>query len=169
MRPFLFLPLLLLAACTSDQEIKVYRLAKEPSLTEISWSTPLSWKEQPAQGMRSGSFLVTDANGSQADISMIFLEGKSGGILANVNRWRQQIGLTAWSAGELMANKKEVPTTLGPATLVDFSNGTSRERIVVAMLSFQQGTWFFKMKGDEGLVGQEKGSLLTLLATLLNG
>src|SRR5450759_4548799 len=50
----------------------------------VQWTTPAGWEEQPASGMRVGSFAV-NKDGKHADVSIIPLAGMSGGDLANVN------------------------------------------------------------------------------------
>ena len=65
--------------------------APQGSSDEIQWKVPRGWKQQPATGMRLGSFSVTGANGQQADVSVIPLAGAAGSHLANINRWREQV------------------------------------------------------------------------------
>ena len=103
--------LLAAGGCNNDDsKITVYRIPKEtqpaaPALPEttsadgaasapaVHWTAPEGWTEQPATGFRKGSFLVRSADGKQADISVISFPQQAGGLLANVNRWRDQLKL----------------------------------------------------------------------------
>ena len=48
--------------------------------------------------MRKASFVVEEADGAKVDISATSFPGESGGLLANINRWRGQLGLHALDA-----------------------------------------------------------------------
>ena len=88
-----------------DDKITVYRIPKEAqppdpqeevagnsgTPSEVHWKAPPAWEEQPASGFRKGSFLVRGANGETADVSVISFPATAGGLLANVNRWRDQL------------------------------------------------------------------------------
>ena len=172
-----------LTSCGGDRDIQVYRLAKddeqqqneraemeqllpqpEVHSAKITWSAPNSWDEQPAGGMRKGSFLVKAPDGSSVDISIIFLEGSAGGDLANVNRWRQQISLPPWSEQELREREEMVETPLGPSRIYDFAS--EQTRTIAAILPFQHGTWFFKLQGEDRLVTAEKAHLFQLMKSV---
>ena len=58
-----------------------------------AWTAPAGWIEQAASGFRKGSFLVRDKDGKTADVSVISFPEAAGGLLANVNRWRNQLKL----------------------------------------------------------------------------
>ncbi|MEO5718289.1 MAG: hypothetical protein ABIR29_06925, partial [Chthoniobacterales bacterium] len=91
----------------SDDQITVYRIPKEtaaPAMLQqrnanagapaaVHWTAPAGWEEQPASGFRKGSFLVRGADGKKADVSVISFPEAAGGLLANVNRWRDQLKL----------------------------------------------------------------------------
>lgn len=149
-------------SCDQDDNIQVYRLAKQRSSPnhvesgKIAWSTPREWVEQPASGMRTGSFLAKGPEGQEVDISVIYLAGDAGGDLANVNRWRGQISLSSWTAEELLRNQNTIDTPLGKATIVDFSNEDENIRMIVAIVPYQEGTWFFKMLGEKELVERQQ-------------
>jgi hypothetical protein len=51
--------------------------------------------------MRKASFVVQEADGAKVDISVTSFSGESGGLLANINRWRAQLGLDAVDAEQL--------------------------------------------------------------------
>ncbi|HVY61478.1 MAG TPA: hypothetical protein VHF22_07480, partial [Planctomycetota bacterium] len=67
----------------------------------LAFDTPAGWEAKPdSSGMRLGSFGV--AGHPDADCSIIVLPGGAGGVLANVDRWRKQMGLPPLEPGAEM-------------------------------------------------------------------
>ncbi|MCC6144599.1 MAG: hypothetical protein IT368_12400, partial [Candidatus Hydrogenedentes bacterium] len=54
------------------------------------WDTPDGWTEQPGTPLRQANFTAGENN--QIEIYMTVLPGAGGGITANINRWRKQMG-----------------------------------------------------------------------------
>lgn len=186
----------ILISCSDENEIKVYRVAKNSHASDnsfpvqspsenrqlpqtsrsshnISWVTPSEWEELPAHGMRAGSFEVKKENDDLSlDISVIFLEGIAGGDLPNVNRWRDQIALPPWSLDELRQNQEVIKTPVGIAKIVDFSSQDKlfkkmgHMRIVAAIIPYQEGTWFIKMTGEKNFMNNHKPVFMQFLKTL---
>ena len=71
--------------------------------------------------MRVGSFKVAGANGKQADVSIIPLQGIAGTDSANVNRWRGQVGQPQLSDDELQKSAENVEAGGQPAQLYDIA------------------------------------------------
>jgi hypothetical protein len=135
----------------------------------VQWTTPAGWEEQPASGMRVGSFAV-NKDGKHADVSIIPLAGTSGGDLANVNRWRGQVGLAPIEPGKLEETAEKASIGSTPAALYDVV-GTDPQtkqptRIVASILSKEGATWFFKMIGSEDLVEKEKPAFKEFLKSI---
>lgn len=161
MRPFLF-ALFLLAACQNEPVARTYKLAKDTRQTAVatlSYTVPSSWNEQPATGMRAASFLA-----GQVDISVVRLAGSAGGDLANVNRWRQQIGLESWTDAELLAQTSQQDTLLGKARLVSFAS--EAEQITAATIDYQGDSLFVKMHGPKEATEAQKTALTAFLRTI---
>ena len=105
--------LLFILSCDSGDHIRTYRLPKINMIPDkqdaattrneklkLSWEKPESWIETSGHAMRLVSFNVPFSNGI-GDLSMTTFEGSSGGVEANVNRWRQQIGLEPLNVSEI--------------------------------------------------------------------
>jgi len=60
----------------------------DPSFT---YDLPRGWSEQPKTNLRLANFRV--AGNEAAECYLTMLPGAAGGVLANVNRWRRQMGL----------------------------------------------------------------------------
>lgn len=84
---------------------------------EPVWKTPKGWTEEPGTGMRKATFVIaTGEKSSRAEeysgnggvnskLECTVIPLPSTGVLANVNRWRKQIGLPGLSAEELKPEK----------------------------------------------------------------
>ncbi len=168
-----------LAACNNDSAIIVYRVPKEthpepgsgpgpgpmeaglnaaPQVT-VHWTTPPGWEAQPATGFRKGSFLVPGPAGQQADVSIISFPESAGGLLANINRWRDQLKLAPVTDLASAAT----PMSVGgrPMSFVNIVSdqpmlpGGLKSRVLGGILETKGETWFFKMSGADQLVSSQ--------------
>lgn len=132
----------------------------------LKWTLPEGWSESRTGGIRYAT-LTTPVRG-KVDVSVVVLSGAAGGELANVNRWRGQIGLPPLDEASLAAQRRKVVTKAGPVAVFDFtSEGDVKSRVVAGLLSAPDGnTWFLKMVGDAAPVGQAKPDFLRLMETL---
>jgi hypothetical protein len=116
----------------------------------LHWTTPKQWQELAPTGIRVGNFLVPGKDDKKTEVTIMSFPGDVGGELANVNRWRNELGLTPVTEGEVSAQTVEVDAA--KAKLYDFSS--AQARTLVASLPRQGSTWFFKIRGDKEVVTQ---------------
>jgi hypothetical protein len=103
----------------------------------------------------------------KVDVSVTVLAGDAGGELANVNRWRNQIGLPPIDEAALAQARKPVAAKLGPVSLYDFtSDAAPRRRVVAGWTQVSGNTWFVKMSGDEGPVGAARPDFVRIVESL---
>ncbi len=178
--------LLLVAGCNNDDsKITVYRIPKEappaaPAMPQqagmngeaapaVHWTAPEGWEEQPATGFRKGSFLARGADGKQADISVISFPQQAGGLLANVNRWRDQLKLAP------ITNEAEAGTPMPVAGrdmfFVDLVSAQplkdgAKTRILGGIFPLNGETWFFKMMGPDQLVEVQRETFQKFLGSV---
>jgi hypothetical protein len=69
----------------------------------LQWTAPAHWAVKSGSAMRKGSYAIRHEAG-EADLSITAFPGDTGGLLANLNRWRGQIGLAPLAPAELEAN-----------------------------------------------------------------
>jgi hypothetical protein len=101
------------------------------------------------------------------DVSVTVLSGPAGGELANVNRWRGQIGLPALDEPTLAKARSRIEAGVGPVTLYDFTSGGSpASRVMAGLATVEGSTWFVKMTGDAAAVGAARADFLRLLESL---
>ena len=94
---FSIIPLFLLFSCSDDSRlIKTYQIPKEKQALSInlpfSWEKPPSWRSQTPGELKKAQFHFS-YNGLNAEAFLVYVEGKSGSLEDNINRWRRQIGL----------------------------------------------------------------------------
>ena len=86
--------------------------------------------------------------------------GGGGGLVDNVNRWRNQLGLAPLAEGEVDKLVTPLEVADGKASLVDMTSESVKDgqktRLVAAVVPHGDQTWFYKLMGNETLVGHEK-------------
>jgi hypothetical protein len=136
-------------------------------LINSMWTVPAGWQSVTPSQFLLAQFII-QANGAQAEVNVSQLAGEGGGLLANVNRWRRQLGLPPVSQEEdfsKMVDSLTVPG--GQVQVVDF-NGTNVKtgqaaRLVGVVLPRNGQTWFYKLMGDPGVVAAQKDAFLKFI------
>ena len=127
------------------------------------WDVPADWQTGPVSSVRRGSWTVKNADGQSVDIAVTAFPGDVGGLLANINRWRGQIGMLPVAPDEVASITSNLDINGQQATVVDFSNAspnmTNPQRVIVVILTHGGNTWFFKMVGSPPLVEAQKDAL----------
>jgi hypothetical protein len=130
------------------------------------WTIPTGWQEQPPSAMVLARFSVSDPALGDAEVTVTVFPGDVGGLLANVNRWRRQIGLEAIEPADLPKVTSTIEVNGDPATLVDLVNpqgggsAPGPNRLLVVLVSREGRTWFYKMAGPDELVTTAKPELI---------
>lgn len=138
-----------------------------PEPAALHWDLPPGWREKPASGMRVASFdAVSDAGA--VDVSVIFLPGDAGGEMANVNRWRSQVGLEAWDEKAYSAQSRRIKTPAGTVVFVDFTGTTDgvSTRLLAGILTHNGHSWFFKAMGPEQAAAGIRPAFLKFLESI---
>lgn len=136
------------------------------------WTVPAGWQEGNPAPMRRATFVMKDAEGQTAEIVVSTFPGDVGGLLANVNRWRGQIGLGPLGADEVASITADVDIDGTKVTVVDFETDTAPagkahpQGMIVVTLPHEGNSWFFKMTGDAPLVGAQKEELLQFVKSM---
>lgn len=122
------------------------------------WTVPASWQPGMPSSVRRASFTVTNASGQSVDIAVTAFPGDVGGSLANLNRWRSQIGLAPATEAEAAAATTSVDLNGVTATVVDLTGAT--QRMIVVTLLHAGNSWFFKLVGDPAVAETQKPVLM---------
>ncbi|MBI2496900.1 MAG: hypothetical protein HYV75_02875 [Opitutae bacterium] len=129
----------------------------------LTWTAPAGWTAKPLGAMRKGSYAIK-GSGGEADLSITAFPGATGGLEANLNRWRGQVGLPALPPTEVVAATEKIEANGLQAVVCDYAgNGT---RLVGAIVPHGGNSWFFKLTGPDALVAAEKPAFLAFLQTV---
>lgn len=111
----------------------------------FKWTVPEKWTAAPIGPMQVAKFSVPVQDAAKADVTVSVFPSESGGTLANVNRWRKQLGLGEIDEKALETVTKPLDATPG-SLLVDLKNPP---RAMLGAIVPRDGQWFFyKMMGD---------------------
>ncbi|MEI6084219.1 MAG: hypothetical protein WCS70_07955 [Verrucomicrobiota bacterium] len=124
------------------------------------WDVPASWQPGKASSMRRASYLVKGDGDKSAEIVVTVFPGDVGGLLANVNRWRGQLGLAPTTAAEIDATTTKLTVAGEPAIQVDFKNDATGTRMIVVTVPHGGNSWFYKLTGPTAIVEAAKAEFV---------
>ena len=132
-----------------------------------TWDAPEHWERKPATQMRVGNYAVSNEAGEALDFSITSFPGEVGGILANVNRWLGQVGMSPTDEQGLSQYLSDRMIDEKPAKLV---LAESDEQALYAAILLHKGrSWFLKLMGDVNLARAEKENFLGLIDSFCLG
>lgn len=134
----------------------------------LAWTAPAHWTDGGERPMRKATFVITAEDGSTAELAVTAFPGDVGGNLANVNRWRQQLGVGPVSEAELGRLLQHVHVADFHIDVAELTGPGSppAKRVLGAIVPYQGSTWFFKLDGPDALVSREKAAFFAFLQTL---
>lgn len=143
----------------------------EPQI-EFRFDMPAGWKELPANSMRLVN--LQPAGDPEASCSVSVFGGDGGGLAANLNRWRAQLGLDPQTAEDFAALPK-VRLLGAPAALIELTGtytgmgGENRENwgLIGAVLSTPRGTAFVKMTSSAERLAEEREAFVSFVESLV--
>jgi hypothetical protein len=151
--------LVLFHGCSDTSHIRHYTIQKEatPHVTtqaistpqEIQWTTPSHWVTQPTSSMRMGSFLIPFSEG-EGDLSVIKLGGDAGGMVANVNRWRGQLGLDPHDETEMNKYILKDSSNMGEFIWLTLLNPDDEELgFIISIFTTSNSSIFVKLSASQ--------------------
>jgi hypothetical protein len=153
-----------IAGCDRDDTVQTYQAPKDPPpLPPVQtaqantggepWEVPAGWKPLPAGGMRFAAYEVAPGN-PPTELTVIPVSPAP--LLANVNRWRGQLGLPEMAEADLPKVVTRVTIEGVPADLVDLN--APGKRLLGAFYLQGGRLWSFKMFGPPDVVEQQKAN-----------
>lgn len=134
-----------------------------------TWQVPSGWQETPGGQFLVAKFLVKGADDSQAAVNVSESAGTGGGVLANLNRWRGQLGLVPVDEADLSKQVQPLDASGTKASLVEMTGTDPRTgqktRLVAAIVPQGQQTWFYKLMGSEQVVDQQRDAFTRFVQT----
>jgi len=102
-----------------DQFIRSVRFTDQGERA-ITWTVPDSWLAGPASNLRYAAFYLGPKD-HPLELTVFEFSGATGSVLANVNRWRNEMRLRNIQESELSQISKELRLENGLATMVDMA------------------------------------------------
>lgn len=130
------------------------------------WSLPGGWTVDPRpRDMRVATIKLSDGG---SEVAITRFAGPGGDLMANINRWRNQLGL-APVADPTDQPSESIELAGFPARLFDISEGGSdpaRKRTLVVGLPRPGISWFIKMTGPHDLLDREEPAFRQFLGSV---
>ena len=134
----------------------------------MRWELPDGWMSiANTNPMRFATLIVGDAP-NRVEIAITQLGGAAGGIAANINRWRGQVGLPPAGESELIAISHPIAgrgsvqgimiDLVGPATGAQIDP----PRMLAAIFPSTTHTWFIKTMSTRNVIENHVDGFLTL-------
>jgi hypothetical protein len=142
------------------------QMASAPSSgqSKPNWEVPSGWKELPGGQFLVAKFALTGAANAQANVNVSMSPGEGGGLLANFNRWRGQLGLAPVAEADLAKEVQPLDLSSGKASVADITGQDARSgqkvRLLAVVIPRSGETWFYKLMGNAEVVQQEKGAFM---------
>lgn len=125
---------------------------------------PAGWTVGPENSMRKATWIVTGPNDSKAEIAVTVFPGSVGGLTANVNRWRGQIGLPPASPDDIAASAKSAKVSGLDSQRFVMTSADGKKSVDAVMTSKDGATWFFKMNGETAAVQANSAAFVAFLS-----
>jgi len=139
--------------------------AEAAGFSAPKWAAlPAGWSVGPENAMRKGTFIVPGPDGSKAELAVTVFPGSVGGLTANVNRWRGQIGLPPADEASIRASAQEAK--VGPDSGMRFimKSGDGAKATDAVMVPKGGSTWFLKLSGDTKAVESAGAAFVKFIA-----
>lgn len=134
------------------------------------WDVPSGWKEVPGGQFLVAKFLLTGAADAQAAVNVSMSPGDGGGLLANVNRWRTQLGLGPVAEADLANQTQALDLADGKASVTDIAGQDTKNgqqaRLLAVVIPRSGQTWFYKLMGSAQVVQQEKDAFMKFVQSV---
>jgi len=145
-------------------------MAASSSQFKPNWEVPSGWKEVPGGQFLVAKFLLTGAANAQAAVNVSKSPGDGGGLSANVNRWRGQLGLGPLAEADVAKAMQPLELPDGKASVADISGQDARSgqpaRLLAVVVPRSEETWFYKLMGDAQVVQQEKDAFMKFVQSV---
>jgi len=152
-------------AMTMDPSIPI---ASVPT-SSLGFDLPEGWTEDATpRPARLTTIIADDGDGASCELAVTRFPGDVGGELANVNRWRAQMGLDRTDS---TASEDAQAVSVGEfaGTLYRFASpgdDPGRSGMLVALLEQGGSTWFFKMVGPTDALDRHRERFVAFLGSV---
>lgn len=139
--------------------------AEAAGFSAPKWAAlPAGWSVGPENAMRKGTFIVSGPDGSKAELAVTVFPGSVGGLTANVNRWRGQIGLPPADEASILASAQEAKVGPDAGRRFIMKAGDGSKATDAVMVPKGGSTWFLKLSGDARAVESAGPAFIKFIA-----
>jgi hypothetical protein len=135
-----------------------------------NWEVPSGWKEVPGGQFLVAKFTLTGAANAQANVNVSMSPGEGGGMIANFNRWRGQLGLPPVAEADLAKDIQPLDLPGGKASVADITGQDAKSgqkvRLLAVVIPRAGETWFYKLMGNAEVVRQEKDAFMKFVQSV---
>lgn len=133
---------------------------EEVAESTMTWELPDHWREHPDNPpMRLATFLADGPEGT-VEIALSRFPGDVGGVLANINRWRSQVGLDPVTAADL-DDLLELFSNDGTEGYFVHLEGPNTHMLAAGIFEVAiNQTWFVRVTTDAASAGALKDEVL---------
>ena len=141
--------------------------APRADLPKLGWILPPGWASTGPGQMSAATFAIK-SNAGKAGVSVTPLPNIAGQEAMIVNMWRQQAGVPDLKPEEAEAALTPVAMAGGTGKYFEITSNKDGKtgRIITAMLTRGDKTWFFKLAGDDAVVAEQKPVFLEFIKTI---
>jgi len=136
--------------------------SNDGKVPEFQWKVPEAWQKVSPGQMQIAKFSVPEKDGAKAEVSVSVFPSDTGGTLANVNRWRRQLGLGEIDEAALQSCVTGLDATPG-SVLVTLTN--EQRQMLGAIVPREGKWWFYKMMGDAPAVASAHEDFVRFVKT----
>jgi hypothetical protein len=136
---------------------------KAPADKPPTFTVPKGWEEQEPDkfGIAVARFRIGNGKGTEGvAVAVSKLAGDGGGLVANVNRWRAQVGSQALDEKDALAALESIKVDGTDGHLLDVTGpeveGKGTQRVLAVAVSRGEVTWFVRIGGPAKAVGEQK-------------
>ncbi len=186
------LAVMMLAACGEEDRTHTYQSPKDAAVPvaptgvgsfpvtadassgtqAFEWDLPEGWEQASGGGPMRFATLTGGESASNIKVTVVRLPLRSGSLLANVNRWRGQMGLADVQEAGLSDLLHPLESGAIPGTLVDLlgpvpeDDERKQERMVAVIFKGPDATWFFKARGELEVIASAEAEILALFRSV---
>lgn len=146
------------------ETVRTY-IAPADSEFQAAPGLPSGWQKARPGQMQDERYLFQNELGDIIEMTYTELSGRAGGIVANVNRWRGQVGLPEVSAERIQSDIVSVGLEdNGTGRYISLTgvdpNTDAPSRILALVVPKADKTLFYKMTGFPDVVDTQREALL---------
>lgn len=110
-----------------EQFLQTVQFKKPGENPPLTFTQPATWQQGPTSDLRFATFLPAPQTNPKLELTIIKLGKDSGSMLANINRWREQVGLEPLPETDLPKAIKKSTINGAEAILADFTGPGGRK------------------------------------------